>query len=59
MTFSKDINATPSAFAFMLNAFLFDSNEPKEIVIVGSGKDSNTKLAKAGRNRWKGNPDGR
>ena len=29
----------------MLNAFLFDSNEPKEIVIVGSGKDSNTKLA--------------
>ena len=45
MTFSKDINATPSAFAFMLNAFLFDSNEPKEIVIVGSGKDSNTKLA--------------
>ena len=45
MTFSKEISNTPSAFAHMLNAFLFESNEPKEVVVVGSGKDPETKLA--------------
>ena len=45
MTFSKEINNTPTAFSYMLNAFLFESNEPKEIVVVGSGKDPQTKLA--------------
>ncbi len=45
MTFSKEISNTPTAFAHMLNAFLFESNEPKEVVVVGSGKDPETKLA--------------
>lgn len=45
MTFSKEINNTPTAFSYMLNGFLFESNEPKEIVVVGSGKDPETKLA--------------
>ena len=45
MTFSKEINNTPTAFSYMLNAFLFESNEPKEVVVVGSGKDPETKLA--------------
>jgi len=45
MTFSKEINNTPTAFSYMLNAFLFESNEPKEAVVVGSGKDPETKLA--------------
>jgi hypothetical protein len=29
----------------MINAFLFNSDNPKEIVIVGSGKNSETKAA--------------
>ena len=45
MTFSKEINNTPTAFSYMLNGFLFESNEPKEVVVVGSGKDPETKLA--------------
>ena len=45
MTFSKEINNTPTAFSYMLNAFLFESNEPKEVVVVGSGKDPETKFA--------------
>ena len=44
-TFSNEIQQTPSGYASMINAFLFNSDNPKEIVIVGSGKNSETKAA--------------
>ena len=42
ITFSNEIQQTPSGYASMVNAFLFNTDNPKEIVIVGSGKDSDT-----------------
>ena len=42
ITFSNEIQKTPSGYASMVNAFLFNTDNPKEIVIVGSGKDSDT-----------------
>ena len=43
MTFSNEIQKTPSGYASMVNAFLFNVDSPKEIVIVGSSKDDKTK----------------
>ena len=45
MTFSNEIQKTPSGYASMVNAFLFNVDSPKEIVIVGSSKDDKTKKA--------------
>ncbi len=45
MTFSNEIQKTPSGYASMVNAFLFNIDRPKEIVIVGSSKDDETKKA--------------
>ena len=45
ITFSNEIQQTPSGYASMVNAFLFNTDNPKEIVIVGSGKNSETKAA--------------
>ena len=45
MTFSNEIQKTPSGYASMVNAFLFNVDSPKEIVIVGSRKDDKTKKA--------------
>ena len=45
MTFSNEIQKTPSGYASMVNAFLFNVDSPKEIVIVGSSKDDKTKRA--------------
>jgi len=45
MTFSNEIQKTPSGYASMVNAFLFNVDSPKEIVIVGSSKDHKTKKA--------------
>ena len=42
ITFSNEIQKTPSGYASMVNAFLFNTDNPKESVIVGSGKDSDT-----------------
>ena len=44
-TFSNEIQKTPSGYASMVNAFLFNVDSPKEIVIVGSSKDDKTKKA--------------
>ena len=41
--FSEDIYSAPTGYSLMLSAFLFDTNKSKEIVIVGNGKDENTK----------------
>lgn len=43
--FSKEVENTPTAYTAMLSAFLFESNRPKEIVIVGEPKDSIVKQA--------------
>ena len=43
--FSTEIESAPIGFTSMLSAFLFESDSPKEIVVVGSGKDSNTQAA--------------
>ena len=45
ITFSNEIQKTPSGYASMVNAFLFNIDRPKEIVIVGSSKDDETKKA--------------
>ena len=45
MTFSNEIQKTPSGYASMVNAFLFNIDSPKEIVIVGSSRDDETKKA--------------
>ena len=37
--FSKEIENAPTGFTSMLSAFLFESDSPKEIVIVGSMQD--------------------
>ncbi len=37
--FSKEIENAPAGFTSMLSAFLFESDRPKEIVIVGSKQD--------------------
>jgi uncharacterized protein YyaL (SSP411 family) len=37
--FSKEIENAPTGFTYMLSAFLFESDSPKEIVIVGSMQD--------------------
>ena len=37
--FSKEIENAPTGFTSMLSAFLFESDRPKEIVIVGSKQD--------------------
>ena len=42
MTFSNEIQKTPSGYASMVNAFLFNIDSPKEIVIVGSSNDDET-----------------
>jgi len=43
--FSNEINQAPTGFISMITAFLFESNHPKEIVIVGSGSDPVTVAA--------------
>ncbi|MBT3762746.1 MAG: thioredoxin domain-containing protein [Candidatus Marinimicrobia bacterium] len=43
--FSNEINQAPTGFISMVTAFLFESNHPKEIVIVGSGSDPVTVAA--------------
>ena len=40
--FSNEIERAPTGFTSMVTAFLFESDHPKEIVIVGSGKDPET-----------------
>ena len=40
--FSNEIERAPTGFTSMVTAFLFESDRPKEIVIVGSGKDPET-----------------
>ena len=42
MTFSNEIQKTPSGYASMVNSFLFNIDSPKEIVIVGSSNDDET-----------------
>ena len=42
MTFSNEIQKTPSGYASMVNSFLFNIDSPKEIVIVGSSNDNET-----------------
>lgn len=37
--FSKEVENAPTGFTSMLTAFLFESDRPKEIVIVGSNQD--------------------
>jgi uncharacterized protein YyaL (SSP411 family) len=40
--FSNEIERAPTGFTSMVTAYLFESDHPKEIVIVGSGKDPET-----------------
>jgi len=43
--FSNEIRRTPTGFTSMVTAFLFESDRPKEIVVVGSGSDPGTRAA--------------
>ncbi|MBN4081346.1 thioredoxin domain-containing protein [Caldithrix abyssi] len=43
--FSKEIERAPTGFTSMVTAFLFESDSPKEIVVVGSGSDPETYAA--------------
>ena len=40
--FTKQAKESPSGFAHMLTAFMFDLKDPKELVIAADGLDSNT-----------------
>ena len=40
--FSNEIQRAPTGFTFMLTAHLFESDHPKEIVVVGSGNNPET-----------------
>jgi len=41
--FSEDVNRVPTGYTLMLTAFMFDTQNSKEIVIVGDSRDRNTK----------------
>ena len=41
--FSEDVNRVPTGYTLMLTAFMFDTQNSKEIVIVGDSRDINTK----------------
>ncbi len=43
--YSNEIQRAPSGFTFLLTAYLFIEDDPKEIVIVGNGKDNTMKSA--------------
>ncbi|MBC8346041.1 MAG: thioredoxin domain-containing protein [Candidatus Marinimicrobia bacterium] len=43
--FSNEIKRTPTGYTSMVTAFLFELDHPKEIVVVGSGSDSDTQAA--------------
>ncbi len=43
--YSSEIQRSPTGFTFLLTAYLFANNNPKEIVIVGNGKDEQMKSA--------------
>ena len=41
--FSEDVNRVPTGYTLMLTDFMFDTQNSKEIVIVGDSRDRNTK----------------
>ncbi len=43
--FSNEIKKAPTGFTFMVTALLFETNQPKEIVVVGSGSNPETQAA--------------
>ena len=40
--FSEDVNRTPTGYTLMLTGFMFDTQNSKEIVIVGDSRNRNT-----------------
>ena len=40
--FSEDVNQTPTGYTLMLTGFMFDTQNSKEIVIVGDSRNRNT-----------------
>ena len=53
--FSNEINRAPTGYISMMTAFLFESDHPKEIVVVGSGSNPKT-IAALNRIKTRYNP---